>query len=523
MSPFTTEFVNSSTKSKPKRANAPYILNFGTLTPGQEQQQTLRIESAEKTNALECQVSYSEPNAWFTVVTLKSIYRTTLFPMHIVIAADTSNLPPGRRYDGWISLNATDVTARVMLSVHVEEPFKRRFLTHVRRHLFLKLQMAISILAVLFLAYSFLLASIWWPTVPLSDLWGWLSPNLAFAGSKPIAAPHAKRTWLPEEEQLNFAMYEKGQLTLYAAAANGTNQHSLDIAGWSPIWSPGGEYLAFISKRSGTPQLYVMNSSHSEPLQLTNSLGEKSALAWSPDAQKITFISGAPDFGILKIINIPKQAIQAWAEKQPTLVNEEADALNVLAQTPFTTQAQSVPLIGAVSQFSWSPDGHSLLFALRNAGQSRLFKASGKTVQLFAEEESWDPAWSPDGKQVAASSQRGLYIMDKQGQNGRRINAFHAGSPAWSSDGNLIAFLSDQDNANGAQDLWITDIEGRYQARLTTSGCLKFAWSPNGQQLAFITGSKRTAVPTFYLWLVTPGQAAQLIAEIGDPAVFWRK
>jgi Tol biopolymer transport system component len=520
MNSHSTKFADFSTESKTRQrlANAPYILNFGTLSPGQAQQQTLRIESVEKTNATECQASYSEPNAWFTVVAMKSIYRTTLFPMYIDVAVDTNHLPSGRRYDGWISLNAADVTARVMLSVNVAEPFGQRFLTQISRQLFLKLRMMSGVLAMLLLVYTFILASSWWPVTHLSALWSWLPQNQAFAGSK----PEANRSLMKDGNQLNFAVYEEGQLTLYAAKANGANQHSLHIAGWSPVWSPNGDYLAFISKRSGTPQLYLIDSNNDEPLQLTNSPDEKSALAWSPDQKKIAFISGTPKLGILKIINIPEQAIQAWAKKQPTLVTEEADALNVLIQTPVAHPAQNAPLLGAVNHFSWSPDGKSLLFALKTADKSTLFKAVDQTGQLFTE-DSWDPAWSADGNLVAAVSQRGLYTLDKQGQNVHQINTFRAWSPSWSPDGHLIAFLSDQENAAGAPDLWITDIKGRYQARLTTSGCLKFAWSPDGQQLAFITGTKNTAETNFYLWLITPGQAAELIAEVGEPHISWRK
>ncbi len=34
----------------------------------------------------------------------------------------------------------------------------------------------------------------------------------------------------------------------------------------SPVWSPDGQHIAFISERDGNPEIYVMNSA-GEPLQ----------------------------------------------------------------------------------------------------------------------------------------------------------------------------------------------------------------------------------------------------------------
>jgi Tol biopolymer transport system component len=517
------KFARKSASSipKPNTITSPYVLDFGTLSQGKEQRQTVRIESEEKANAAECKVTYSEQNSWFTVVTTKSVYKTTLFPLNVVVAVDTNHLPPGRRYDGWIAFNADDVTARVMLSVNVVEAPGQLFLTQLGRHLFPKLRVVTSVLIAFILVYSFILASAWWPTIQLSSLWSWLPPNKAFAGAKPLISPQVQREFM-QAGQLIFSVYEDNQLTLYAGEVNGAYQHSLHIRGWSPVWSPDGEYIAFISKRNGTPQLYLMNPGNDEPLQLTNSPDEKSALAWSPDQKKLAFISGKPDLGILKIVNIPDRAIQAWANKQPTLVNEQADALNVLVETTAANQAQSAPHLGTINRFSWEPNGQSLLFDLKNAGKTNIFKANDQGVQLFTKDESRDPAWSPDGTLVAITAQQGIYTIDRHGQNMRRVNALHAWSPIWSPDGNLIAFLSDQDNPKGVLDLWITDIKGRYQARLTTSGCLTFAWSPDSQQLAYITGAKSTDA-AFYLWLITPGQVSKLFAEVGEPYIAWRK
>lgn len=58
-----------------------------------------------------------------------------------------------------------------------------------------------------------------------------------------------------------------------------------------PSWSPDGQKIAYISFRSGSNQLWLLNAIAGNPLQLTFSKGEVFEPAWSPDGQKIAYIS----------------------------------------------------------------------------------------------------------------------------------------------------------------------------------------------------------------------------------------
>ena len=56
-----------------------------------------------------------------------------------------------------------------------------------------------------------------------------------------------------------------------------------------------------------------------------------------------------------------------------------------------------------------------------------------------------DPAWSPDGKQIACvvnNNGDDIYIVDTDGQNARRVSSLGTWSrnPAWSPDGKWIAY-----------------------------------------------------------------------------------
>jgi Tol biopolymer transport system component len=85
--------------------------------------------------------------------------------------------------------------------------------------------------------------------------------------------------------------------------------------------------------------------------------------------------------------------------------------------------------------------------------------ADGSGVQpLFPQfVKTFDPAWSPDGSQIAFAtdaktgfpngSTTAIYIADVDGSHVRRLTAIgeHDALPAWSPDGRRIAFFSDRD------------------------------------------------------------------------------
>lgn len=62
-------------------------------------------------------------------------------------------------------------------------------------------------------------------------------------------------------------------------------------AEYSPSFSPDGQWLAFISDRSGTPEIWVAGVGGAQPRQLTNlgSDGLPMGPSWSPDGKRIVF------------------------------------------------------------------------------------------------------------------------------------------------------------------------------------------------------------------------------------------
>ena len=69
-----------------------------------------------------------------------------------------------------------------------------------------------------------------------------------------------------------------------------TNDWGIDV---SPRFAPDGKRLAFVSDRSGTPQVYVTDVQGSAPVRLTYEGRYNTAPTWSPRNDVIAFIGRA--------------------------------------------------------------------------------------------------------------------------------------------------------------------------------------------------------------------------------------
>jgi TolB protein len=229
----------------------------------------------------------------------------------------------------------------------------------------------------------------------------------------------------------------------------------------APSWSPDGSQIAFVSDREGEPDIWVMNSDGSKPVNVTQHEAKDHSPAWSPDGEWIAFAS-------------VRESLY-WE-----LYRMRPDGSDVQRLTWWEDASDLSP--------TWSPDGTRLAFASKRDGNWEIYtmdRDGGNLVRLTDHPaDDTNPVWSPDGSRIAFESTRDgyaeIYLVPIIG--GETVNISNAPfssehGPTWSPDGGRIAFYSDRD---GEWDIYVMASDGSDAVKLTgdNSNDQVPAWRP---------------------------------------------
>lgn len=152
-----------------------------------------------------------------------------------------------------------------------------------------------------------------------------------------------------------------------------------------------------------------------------------------------------------------------------------------LAPLPMCSGGTDARLEDLTLTFAAEWDGDLELYDIHADG-SGLIQLTSNTMSDL------DPAWSPDGRQLAYVERNGqeerLIVVDADGQNTRVLAPESLGPivyPTWSPDGSRIAFRN-------LEDLYVVDVETGQALNLTQNTRpfpLEISFSPDGSMLAF--------------------------------------
>ena len=126
------------------------------------------------------------------------------------------------------------------------------------------------------------------------------------------------------------------------------------------------------------------------------------------------------------------------------------------------------------------------------------------------------PAWSPDGKRLAFSSEvggnRDIYVIRPDGSQSTRITTAPSEetNPSWSPDGRWIYIRSDQ---AGVGQVWKVPATGGASIRVTTGEALRGFPSPDGRLLYFVRSAD---APGLWSMPVDGGRETLILADVRD-------
>jgi dipeptidyl aminopeptidase/acylaminoacyl peptidase len=251
----------------------------------------------------------------------------------------------------------------------------------------------------------------------------------------------------------------------------------------SPRWSPDGQFLAFLSVRpaEGKAQVWLLDRRGGEARQMTDVKGGIQSYEWSPDSKRLVLVR--PDAG------------------------EEA------GETHDKKPKAAKPIV--IDRYHFKQDIEGYLTALSRE-HLYLFEVESKKLEALTGDKNFaesDPAWSPDGSQLAFISNQAK-DPDETGTNDIFIAEARAGtkprklltiySPeqqrlVWSPDGRMLAFCQDFElklNFYKQDRLAVVPVGGG-APRLLTTQLDRRVWqaefTPDGSALSFLVEDDRRA------------------------------
>jgi len=282
--------------------------------------------------------------------------------------------------------------------------------------------------------------------------------------------------------------------------------------------------LAFVSTKTGIPQVYIMNSDGGNVLQVTKEQDGACQPDWSPDGKKIVYISPC------------HQKTDLYNDSSLYIMDVETGKRTALPAS-----------LGGDFEPAWCPDGKRIAFTSQRDGYPeiymiilennqivRLTRAQSISGAIYARM----PAWNPYGSQIAYVLKRtglsqiwvttdGDANMDKP--NDRLVASPNNDTlPAWTPDGQFVVFSETSADGTAPYSLWSMRYEDRasrtaVRVPIEPLPVVDVSFSPDGYWMAFESWPDATVNQDIYMTTATGANRTRLTTDPGydfDPV--WR-
>lgn len=225
----------------------------------------------------------------------------------------------------------------------------------------------------------------------------------------------------------------------------------------SPAWSPDGQRIAYVSFEGNRASIYIQDVTTGQRNVVAKYPGINGAPAWSPDSKKLALVltqTGYPKIYVLDLTTNDLQRITDdwYIDTEP----------------------------------AWAPDGKSIIFTSNRGGNPQIYRVAldNKKVQRISFNGPYNAraSFTPDGKNIVMLHQNGeMFSIAQQELSSGRVTVLtktgHDESPSMAPNGKMVVYAT---NSNDRGVLAEVSMDGRVKLLLPARDgeVQEPAWAP---------------------------------------------
>jgi TolB protein len=249
-----------------------------------------------------------------------------------------------------------------------------------------------------------------------------------------------------------------------------------------PRWSPNGQRLAFVSEADRNAEIYVMNANGEHLVNLTNHPSEDTGPAWSPDGTRMAFTT-------TRVAEVRQVFLMNLDCPSPSEPCSSSNPHNITVG--YAVEYSPVWAPSGFEPPPWMPEDQPI------AVSASINDAPGRLV--FRSADGGEPVWfdlqdrligvdhldwSEDGEFLLFTwKQPGVFeiysvpIADRGNRWNKLTNSLGNQRPSFSPDGRWIVFMSTRDQN---PEIYVMTVSGANQTNITehTSRDIDPDWAP---------------------------------------------